>query len=146
MPISSSNVLREAVLCRLKNELGESILVKNRPIIRVYNGFKTNVRVATKKSGDKYWFDVTPALYEKKLVDYFIYACGSSDSIFVFPVNDLAELIESASIGGSKQVPNFTIYLDTSDFEPAGRADDKHKIQSYLNNFNLLKPQSKHDN
>ena len=98
---------------------------------------KCNVRSASRKSGDKYWFDVTPSLYEENLVDYFIYICGDPSSIYIFPREDFASLIHGAHLGGQKQVPNFTIYDNNCEFEPAGLSHDKHDIKKYRNNFSF---------
>ena len=94
---------------------------------------RVNLRTASQKRGDQYWFDVTPEYYAKKLVDYFAYACGSASHVYVIPAYEMERLMEGASLGGQKQVPNFTIYLDRHEFEPAGRSEKRKSIEHYYN-------------
>jgi len=105
---------------------------------------KLNIRTANEKAFDKYWFDVTPSLYQKPRVDFLIYSCGSAKSLFVFPVRDFESLIEGASLGGAKQVPNFTIFLDRNEFEPAGRSKNRISIVRFRNNVGLVTLASSH--
>lgn len=121
---------------RLNNELCKPKLVPmGRHRVFSFNGLNANIRVATQKSGSKYWFDVSPALYEGRRVECFIYACGSAAVLYVFPVEDFKRMIAGAHIGGVNQYPNFTIYVDTNNFEPAGHSDCRYPIGKYLNNF-----------
>lgn len=115
----------------------------SRPMIWGIESNKCNVRTASKKSGDKYWFDVTPALYEENQVDYFIYVCGSPESIYIFPCDDFAELIKGAHLGGQKQVPNFTIFDGVNEFEPAGLSNKRKNIFKYRNNFKTISDTNK---
>lgn len=131
--------LRSEVLRRLREELGSLTQVPGE--LSIYRCAKVtlNVRSASQKSGDKYWFDVTPDFYERGKVDYFVYGCGSASRLYVFPRQDFARMIEGASLGGKKQVPNFTIYLGRHKFEPAGRASQAHDIRTYYNAIALLR-------
>lgn len=132
--------LSEEAFKVLSSKFLKVIKKSSRPMIWEIESKKCNVRSASKKSGDKYWFDVTPALYEQNQVDYFIYVCGTPNTIYVFPCEDFSRLINGAHLGGQKQVPNFTIYDNTFEFEPAGLSYNKQNIYKYRNNFNLLSP------
>lgn len=114
--------------------------LNSRPLIYRLGGKRANLRTATTKSGDKYWFDVTPSLFEDREVEFFIYVCGSPSCMYVFPTADFTRMIVGASLGGQKQVPNFTLYLDRHVFEPAGRANAAHDITKYFNHFDLIAP------
>ena len=112
--------------------------VSTRPTIWEIDSKKCNIRSASQKSGDKYWFDVTPSLYEKNQVDYFIYICGSPKVIYVFPCDVFSDLIVGAHFGGQKKVPNFTIFDNIAEFEPAGQSHKRKNISKYRNNFSLI--------
>jgi hypothetical protein len=121
-------IMIDRVVARLRTRFTDIRALGARPLVYRLGGKKANIRTATTKSGDKYWFD------------FLLYTCGDADSIYVFPVRDFASLIEGASLGGQKQVPNFTIYLDRHLFEPAGRADAPRDISGYFNRFDLIGP------
>lgn len=130
--------LRDGVIVKLRKMFPDFKLISSNPCICKINNKKINIRTANKKSGDKYWFDVTPEFYERKKVDFLLYACGSADNIYIFPVVYFSKFIEGASLGGSKQVPNFTLFLNNHVFEPAGQSNNRTKIHSYYNSFNQL--------
>ncbi len=130
--------LRSEVLARVRAELGSLTPIPGERSIYRCGKARLNVRSASQKNGDKYWFDVTPSFYERRKVDYFLYGCGSAQKIYVFPVAEFAEMIKGASLGGQKQVPNFTIYLDRHEFEPAGMANSTHEIRRFLNAFSIV--------
>ena len=122
----------------LKQHYSKIDKLSSSPKIWSINSFKCNIRTASEKSGDKYWFDVTPNLYETNQVDYFIYVCGSPDSIYIFPCSDFSNLINGAHLGGQKQVPNFTIFDNPAEFEPAGHSHERHSIAKYRNAFKII--------
>jgi hypothetical protein len=97
-----------------------------------------NIRTASRKAGDKFWFDVTPELYEGRHVEFFIYVCGSIDAVYVFPRLNLEFLVQLASVGGQKQVPNFTLYSDADLLEPAGASTQRHSVAGFRNAFFLI--------
>lgn len=130
--------LRVEVLARVEEEIGPLVRVPGERSIFRCGKARLNIRSASRKNGDKYWFDVTPSFYERHKVDYFLYGCGSACDIYVFPVTEFAEMIKGASLGGQKQVPNFTIYLDRHEFEPAGMANRTHDIRRFLNAFSTV--------
>jgi len=138
MPTVESNALREQVVSKLKEIFPDVIQLFGRFKMLSINKKKIYLRVTTEKSGPKYWFDIKPDLYERKMADFLMYACGSSNRIYVFPVDDFSIMISGASVGGVNQVPNFTIFLDSQKLEPAGRSDRKHDIAQYYNNFAQL--------
>ncbi|MSQ72998.1 MAG: hypothetical protein EXR27_17160 [Betaproteobacteria bacterium] len=131
--------LKSEVVTRLRKELGSLTQVPGERSIYRCGNVRLNVRSASQKNRDKYWFDVTPAFYERGKVDYFVYGCGSSSQLYVFPRQEFARMIQGASLGGQKQVPNFTIYLDRHTFEPAGRASQTHDIKKFYNATILLR-------
>ena len=49
-------------------------------------------------------------------------------------------MLESANVGGVNQVPNFTIFVNSHELEPAGHSEKKYPIKEYFNNFSLIKP------
>ncbi|AXQ29936.1 hypothetical protein D0B54_15165 [Solimonas sp. K1W22B-7] len=95
-----------------------------------------NIRTATQKSGFKYWFDVTPSFYSS--VNFFLFACGDVSTVYVFPTTKLQLLLEGASLGGAKQVPNFTIFADTDELEAAGSGGHRKSIAEHLNAYALM--------
>ncbi|MBI5713191.1 MAG: hypothetical protein HZC38_07180 [Chloroflexi bacterium] len=137
MPTHKSGILLTNVISRLEREFDEVILTSGSPRILSINGQAVNLRVTTKKAGAKYWFDVTPDLYNK--VAFFLYACGNAEHIYVFPSNELANMLSNASVGGVNQVPNFTIYIDTHELEPAGQSLSRHDIEEYHNAHSFLR-------
>ena len=131
--------IRDAVLATLREQVGSvSTMPGFRSSYRV-NGKRVNVRTATQKKGDQYWFDVTPAFYEERQMDFFLYACGSASQAYIIPRQEFERLIEGASLGGQKQVPNFTIYCDKHVFEPAGGRSRRRSLMSFFNKYELLK-------
>jgi len=112
--------------------------LSRRPSLWHINSYPANLRTATRKSGNKFWFDVTPELYERRQVEFFIYACGDASTMFVFPRLNMEYLVRQASLGGQKQVPNFTIYVDTDEFEPAGHSESSISIAGFRNAFFLI--------
>jgi hypothetical protein len=133
------NLLAE-VESSLKERFPQTRLVSTRPRIYSVGRARVHVRTANEKSGDKYWFDVTPNLYVRRQADFLMYTCGSPECVYIFPVQDFERLIDGASLGGQKQVPNFTIYADRDMMEPAGHADHPHPIAKYRNAFELVAP------
>lgn len=123
---------------KLKSVYKSVTCVSHRPSLRHINSYPTNLRTATRKSGDKFWFDVTPELYERRQVEFFIYACGDASVLFVFPRLNMEHFVRHASLGGQKQVPNFTIYSDTNEREPAGHAESRFPIAGFRNAFMLI--------
>ncbi len=129
-PMSSMD-LRSGVEARLRQLFPQLRRVSGNPLIYQIGRARINLRTASQKAGDKYWFDATPRIYERRLVHFLAYACGSADNVYIFPVDDFATLITGASLSGQKQVPNFTIYLNRDEFEPAGHADRRHAVAKY---------------
>ena len=125
--------LQAAVAARLPIELPGAIQVQRSPSLWMVGLKLLNVRTAATKAGIKYWFDVTPSLYKSQAVDFFLFACGSPDTIYVFPREDFEVLIVGASVGGDKQVPQFTLFINTKEFEPAGR--ERINVAHFLNAF-----------
>lgn len=132
--------LRQDALDKLRQVYKDVIIVSQSPSVCFINSYPTNVRTASEKSGDKFWFDVTPELYERRQVEFFIYVCGSPDLMYVFPRLNFEHLIRGASLGGQKQVPIFTIFTSSDDFEPAGLADKRRSIGGFRNAFFLIPP------
>lgn len=132
--IQNAKDIREDVLHRLRSGASSMIRMPGRALnYKVNDIHVVNLRAASQKSADKYWFDVTPEFYEAPTVDFFVYACGSATAVYIFPVKDFAHLIDGASLGGQKQVPNFTLYADTHEFEPAGQAQSTHRVSEFYN-------------
>lgn len=135
--------LRTDVFERIDEEVGAAFInVPHHKWICNINGFRVNVRTASDKGSTRYWFDVTPSYYEQGEVDYFLYACGYPDTIYIIPSDAMQEMIATASPGGQKQVPNFNILTETDQLEPAGDGQHKWPLGQYLNNFQLLKRKS----
>ena len=135
----SAKEIREDVLNQLRSGADSVIRMPGRALnYKVNDRHVVNLRAASQKSADKYWFDVTPEFYEALTVDFFVYACGSAAAAYVFPVEDFARLIDGAGLGGQKQVPNFTLYADTHEFEPAGQAQSAHRISKFYNHWGPL--------
>lgn len=130
--------LIDDALCVLRKKYETVSQVSSRPAIWKLNTERCNIRTANRKSGDKFWFDVTPSLYEKRQVDFFLYVCGESEIVYVFPRDHFYTLIKNAHLGGQKQVPNFTIYDDIKELEPAGHSFQRHKITKFRNAFDLI--------
>jgi hypothetical protein len=128
--------LQVFVANKLAEVLKGSVELKKSPSVWMASGKILNVRTAAEKAGSKYWFDVTPRFYQDNIVDFFLFACGNSDRIYVFPQIALADLVAPASLGGAKQVPQFTIFTDTDEFEPAGAK--RQSISRFLNAFDLI--------
>lgn len=140
MPTSKSIALKKRVLSYLEKILGKANIIKSKPYVLSFLGKKVYLRVATEKSGYKYWFDINPNLIRKVNVDFLIYACGSENSVYVFPLEDFLHMLESANPGGVNQVPNFTIFVDSHEFEPAGHSKNRYPIKKYYNNYSIVKP------
>ncbi|MFL1485387.1 hypothetical protein [Marinobacter sp. LN3S78] len=130
--------LQDAARARLKEVYQNLSIMSARPALWFLNAFPTNVRTASRKNGDKYWFDVTPELYEKRQVEFFIYVCGDPNTMYVFPRLNLEHFVRHASLGGQKQVPNFTIYTDRDELEPAGHANSSFNISGFRDAFFLI--------
>jgi predicted restriction endonuclease len=137
MTTPESRALKDEVISKLKASFSNIKRVTSTYYEIIDN--KIYLRVATKKAGAKYWFDVNPKSFKKGGADFLLYACGSKDRLYLFPVNDFIELISGASIGGVNQFPNFTIYLDNHKLEPAGQAHRRHDISKYYNNFSPIR-------
>jgi hypothetical protein len=132
--------LIDDIRARLQSSNTAVSIRSQRPTIWLLNGYPTNIRTANRKAGDKYWFDVTPALYQRNQVDFLLYGCGSAQTLYIFPRATFEELIEGASLGGQKQVPNFTIFSNNNVFEPAGHTERRRSIAGFLNALYLLQP------
>lgn len=130
--------LNHDVTARLREVVGPLAWLPGKGTVWGVNGHRVNVRSASRKSGDKFWFDVTPSFIARGGVDFLLYACGSPECIYAFPAPELAKMVCGASLGGAKQVPNFTIYLQDHLLEPAGRADSKIDISRFFNALFLL--------
>ncbi len=138
MPTYQSNVLKNKVLSHLESVLGKSNIISSRPFILSFLEKKVYLRVASKKSGYKYWLDVNPNLFRKNNVDFLIYGCGSEKSIYIFPLNEFLLMIESANLGGVNQVPNFTIFVNSHELEPAGDSGNRFQIKKYFNDYSAI--------
>jgi hypothetical protein len=148
MPTEKSNVLKQQVRNKLEQMLGKAKAVSNRPYILSFGDNKIYLRCATKKSGDRFWFDVIPSIYERNRADFLVYACGSDDLCYVFPRDDFAQFIKGANRGANNR-PQFDIWLDTDKFKPTGSPQRGYPITKYRNNFSYLnsnKPASEYDN
>ena len=130
--------LRETAAQKLRAIYKDVKIISQSPSLWHLNSYPVNVRTASEKSGDKFWFDVTPELYEKRQVEFFIYVCGEPEAMYVFPRLNFEHLVRGASLGGQKQVPNFTIYINSNEFEPAGHAEARHNIGDFRNAFFLI--------
>ncbi len=130
--------LKREVFARLKSQYDLVTVLSHSPSIWHINSYPCNVRTASRKSGDKFWFDVTPELYEKRQVEFFLYVCGEPGVMFVFPRLNFEYFIRGAHVGGQKQVPNFTLFVDSHEFEPAGHSENRHKIDLFRNAFDLI--------
>jgi len=140
MPTYKSIALKDRVLSYLENILGKSNIINSKPFVLSLLGKRVYLRVASEKSGSKYWFDVNPNLFRNVKVDFLIYACGSEHSVYVFPLSDFLQMLESANLGGVNQVPNFTIFVDSHELEPAGHSRNRYSINKYYNNYSAIKP------
>lgn len=137
--VKKGKEIRDDVLERLHGMAASVERMPGRSTNYKVNGKSVvNLRAASRKNADQYWFDVTPELYENNVVDFFLYACGSADDVYIFPTADFKKLIQGASLGGQKQVPNFTLYSDTHEFEPAGMAHSTRRARDYYNQWRVL--------
>jgi hypothetical protein len=139
MPTKESIALKKQVLSRLEQIFGKPTKLSPRPLILKYGEKRVYVRVITPKASKKFWFDVTPRLYENHETDFMVYACGNTQDLYVFPIDDFAEFIKKASKGGVGYKPNFTIYLRSHEFEPAGQSSNRFKIEQFFKRFDLIK-------
>ena len=130
--------LRNDIHAKLQSILQTVTILSESPAIWYLNGYPANIRAAAEKAGAKFWFDVTPDLYERRQVEFFLYACGNPDTIYVFPRVNFEYFVRTASLGGQKQVPNFTLYSDSDEFEPAGHAETRFQISGFKNAFFLV--------
>ena len=127
--------MKQSVIQSLESTFKMKVRLAGRSLLEI-NGATINLRTATQKAGSKYWFDVTPSFYSS--VNFFLFACGSASTVYVFPTSTMKDLLEGASLGGQKQVPNFTIFTDTDELEPAGAGGIRNNIGQYLNAFGLI--------
>lgn len=130
--------LRDEVKAKLRGELETVSVLSESPAIWLLNSYPANVRTASEKAGAKFWFDVTPELHERRQVEFFLYACGTPETIYVFPRINFEMFMRNASLGGQKQVPNFTIFEDSNLLEPAGHAHSKYNVRGFRNAFFLV--------
>jgi len=130
--------LREESLAKFRSVFASAQVLSESPAIWHLNAYPVNVRTASRKAGDKFWLDVTPELYERRQVEFFLYVCGTPEIVYVFPRLNFEYLIRHASLGGQKQVPNFTLFVDSNQFEPAGHAEARHNIAGFRNAFHLI--------
>lgn len=127
--------MKASVIQVLENAKGARASRATGSLIRL-NSSAINIRTASQKAGAKYWFDVTPSFYSS--VNFFLFACGNAATVYVFPTAILQQLLQGASLGGQKQVPNFTIFSDTNELEPAGASGIRKSIEQYLNSYALI--------
>jgi hypothetical protein len=127
--------MKNSVIQTLEKAKNAKAFASSRSLIKI-NDSLINVRTATQKSGSKYWFDVTPSFYPK--VQFFLFACGNASTVYVFPSTVLQQQLKDASLGGEKQVPNFTIFSDKHELEPAGSRGVRSSIRQYLNAYTLI--------
>ncbi|MFZ0051344.1 MAG: HNH endonuclease [Desulfobaccales bacterium] len=136
MPTKKSQVLKEKVLSRLEQLLGKPTLLGSKPLLLKYGDKRVHLRVLP-RAGNKFWFDVTPRLYENHETDFLVYACGNTQDLYVFPVDDFAKFIQKASKGWSCK-PNFDLYLRSHEFEPAGQSSHRFKIKQFFRRFDFI--------
>jgi len=127
--------MKASVIQALERAKNTKAFATSRSLITV-NGSIINIRTASQKAGSKYWFDVTPSFYTK--AQFFLFACGSASTVYIFPSIILQQQLKNASLGGEKQVPNFTIFSDKHELEPAGAAGARSSIRQYLNAYSLI--------
>jgi hypothetical protein len=127
--------MKTSVIQALENAKNAKAFPASGSLVKI-NDSLINIRTATQKSGSKYWFDVTPSFYTK--VQFFLFACGNASTVYVFPSTVLQAQLKNASLGGQKQVPNFTIFSDKHELEPAGASEMRNSIRQYLNAYSLI--------
>jgi len=127
--------MKASVIQALESAKNAKAFAASGPLLKI-NDSVINIRTATQKSGSKYWFDVTPSFYTK--AQFFLFACGNATTVYVFPSIVLQQQLRNASLGGEKQVPNFTIFSDKHELEPAGAGDVRSSIRQYLNAYFLI--------
>ena len=127
--------MKASIIQALENAKNAKAFAASRPLVKI-NDSIINIRTATQKSGSKYWFDITPTFYTK--AQFFLFACGNASTVYVFPSTVLQQLLKDASLGGEKQVPNFTIFSDIHKLEPAGAGGARSSIRQYLNAYSLI--------
>lgn len=131
--------LQAAALSLIESEVGHVERVPGTRAIYIAGEARLNLRTATEKRTDAYWFDVTPAYYEYRLVDFFTYVCGSPENTFVFSREEMSEFAAQSNRGGAKQVPNFTLHVSTREFEPAGAGGRRISIERQWNAFERIR-------
>lgn len=127
--------MRAAVIQALETAKGMPTMKAASGLLTINNSI-VNIRTANTKSGDKYWFDVTPNFYAS--VHFFLFACGNAGKVYVFPSAVLQSLLVGASLGGQKQVPNFTIFSNSDQFQAAGSGGVSQPIAAYLNAYGQI--------
>lgn len=75
--------LSDSTFARLNKHFSKIRKKSKSPKIWIIDDFNCNVRTASRKSRNKFWFDVTPSLYENNQVKFFLYVCGSSEVIYI---------------------------------------------------------------
>jgi hypothetical protein len=130
--------LRLEALQKLRTVYQSVTEISANPSLWYVNSYPVNLRTASKKSGDKFWFDVTPELYEKRQVEFFVFVCGQPDTMYIFPRINFEYFVRGSSLGGQKQVPNFTLFTDSNEFEPAGHSEARHNISGFKNAYFLI--------
>ena len=113
-------------------------IISQRPVLVRINSHLANLRTTTTERDGVFWFDVTPELYEKHEVEFFIYVCGSPDVMYIFPQVNFKHFVSSANVGGIKQVPNFTLCVRTNHFQPGGHPSSSSNIAGFRNAFFLI--------
>jgi len=136
--MSANGDLRQTSIVKLRAVFRDVADISRNPSVCRINGYRANLRTATQKSEYKYWFDVTPSLFEPPEAEFFIFVCGTPEVAYVFPRLNMQHLVRDASLGGDKQVPNFTVFTDSDLFEPAGRTDERQSIPGFRNAFFLI--------
>ena len=131
--------LRADAIRALQQNVGHVESLPGARSIYIVDHTRLNLRTASRKNAEAFWFDVTPAYYELNIVDFFMYVCGRVERSFVFSRDEMKMLAKNAHRGGSKNVPNFTIHADTFEFEPAGAGGRRIRINDNLNAFQVIK-------
>lgn len=126
----------EAARIKLKSLYKKVSLLRRNPNTWSINSHSANLRMAS--GVRKFWFDVTPELYEKLQVEFFIYACGGMETVYVLPCINLQHFVRSAGRSRRTNAPNFTIYTATDEFEPAGHSEARFNIAGFRNAYFLI--------
>jgi hypothetical protein len=137
MPINPEE-LRASVEKKLREKFNQVKFKSKSPKIYLIDGKIVNLRVRIKKDDNgKCFFDVAPSLLEKGRVDFFIYACASTEDVYIFPASDFSVLVKEASVSRQGKLV-FDIYIAEDQLAPAGLSGIKFNIKNYYNNYDLI--------